>query len=350
MLTELLISLIVALFIFGVALAVWGKRGRRLDRHRLCSKCRYDLTGSPKEEVANCPECGAELSRHRAVKIGNRQPRRAIFWAGVLFVAASLGGGLSIGAPAARSSNWYLLLPFSMVLEAANDVHDPGRAAAGQEVLLDRHRKGALSDEQYESVVDIALARQADRSLPWDYFWGDIVEIARYEGRVTDAEWRHFLTEACQWELFIQPTLREGEDIVYEFRLVGAQHTATPRRINTRYVTYEGDDAAVFEFEGTTSEGRFFNETVTHTYVSGGPPPTRIRTTWYPEIRIPAGQYTCSVSISWYVYDAAFGITDQRDMPRVSHTGRPTTRTDRITYQASFEILSRDEPEYLGSH
>jgi hypothetical protein len=52
----------------GLILLIIGLRGWRIDDHPWCRKCRYDLSGL--DEPAACPECGADLARRRAVRIG----------------------------------------------------------------------------------------------------------------------------------------------------------------------------------------------------------------------------------------------------------------------------------------
>lgn len=59
------------LLIAGVVLLGWAWRGRRVDDHPVCRKCRFDLYGLPEPEA--CPECGAALGGAGAVRIGNRR-------------------------------------------------------------------------------------------------------------------------------------------------------------------------------------------------------------------------------------------------------------------------------------
>src|SRR4051812_28699189 len=70
----IIISLIAAGgFIAGAVLFGLGIRGRRLDRHPVCKRCKYDLMGIPYFSP-RCPECGS-LLLSKAVVIGNRQRR-----------------------------------------------------------------------------------------------------------------------------------------------------------------------------------------------------------------------------------------------------------------------------------
>ena len=71
------------------------------------------------------------------------------------------------------------------------------------------------------SLVALALAKQADRSLTWDPFWGDMIEHARHAGHVTDEQWQQYFTEGCRYELVMPNSFFEREDLYYEFRLIG---------------------------------------------------------------------------------------------------------------------------------
>jgi ribosomal protein L37E len=67
-----LLALILAASV-GLALTFRGLRGVRLDDHPLCRRCGYDLYGAP-AGTTTCTECGADLARPRAMKIGHRRP------------------------------------------------------------------------------------------------------------------------------------------------------------------------------------------------------------------------------------------------------------------------------------
>ena len=69
----LTLLLAAAVFLIGLALTLAGLRGRRTDDHPLCRRCGFDLTGNP--DAAVCGECGADLARPGAIRVGHRARR-----------------------------------------------------------------------------------------------------------------------------------------------------------------------------------------------------------------------------------------------------------------------------------
>ena len=85
----------IALVVLGVIVLWIGIRGRRMDDHPICRRCGFDLFGLP-ESSQLCSECGADLKRHRAIRIGHRQKRKGIISAAVvLILIGSMGTGLT---------------------------------------------------------------------------------------------------------------------------------------------------------------------------------------------------------------------------------------------------------------
>src|SRR5262245_35278626 len=65
----LFLAILIAIALLAIAL-----RGRRIDDHPLCRKCKFDLTGKP-DTSTRCPECGADLTRPHATRVGHRKIR-----------------------------------------------------------------------------------------------------------------------------------------------------------------------------------------------------------------------------------------------------------------------------------
>src|SRR5262245_40441147 len=75
----------ILVFIVGLVLLWLGWRGRRLDDHPWCRRCKFDLYGRwPSASV--CPECGKELHRRRAVRIGQRRKRPIVIFVSALIL------------------------------------------------------------------------------------------------------------------------------------------------------------------------------------------------------------------------------------------------------------------------
>lgn len=137
----------------GIMLAWWGRRGKIIDDHPVCRKCRFDLVGRPPGSD-RCPECGADLSGKRAIAIGNRKPRQSAVVIGcciamfVVFSFAGLGGSRYLKED--HKPNWLVLID-------ARSKNARIRSAALAE-LWDRQQMGQLSESQSNAYVDCILA------------------------------------------------------------------------------------------------------------------------------------------------------------------------------------------------
>src|SRR3569832_2276966 len=105
MLSNWLLILPAVLLIVATPLAWWARRGRRVDDHPLCRKCGFDLFGKPAEST-RCSECGADLSRKRAVKTGNRVSRRRVLAIVVPLLVLSAGWLCVVGYARLREIDW----------------------------------------------------------------------------------------------------------------------------------------------------------------------------------------------------------------------------------------------------
>src|SRR5437762_1185999 len=88
----------------GTACLLAGLRGRRIDDHPVCRRCRFDLIGvyPSSAAMARCPECGADLGHRRAVRIGQRRRRKLAVSLGVGLLLAVSGVGAVLGWSAAK--------------------------------------------------------------------------------------------------------------------------------------------------------------------------------------------------------------------------------------------------------
>jgi len=149
------ITITATALLLGTLLVWLGRRGKRLDGHPVCRKCRYDLSGSVGGGGAlpeACPECGRSLAERRAVANGNRRPRPIVLTSGFVLVALGVGllgvsaYGLYLMNGSVQNSPTWVLIAQTVYL------HD----ATAAEELEDRGRVGQLTAADYQQIVPAA--------------------------------------------------------------------------------------------------------------------------------------------------------------------------------------------------
>ncbi|MFI5377943.1 MAG: hypothetical protein ACHRHE_01440 [Tepidisphaerales bacterium] len=180
----------------GLILLVYGLRGRRVDDHPLCRKCGYDLTGKPATSTV-CSECGADVTRAKAIRVGHRAKRRAAIKLGVLAIlVATVGPGVLLGLHM-RERKLIEVTPLWWILRQTGSAGAPDRAAAMKEIFR-RRSASELSDADLRSVVDRMLQWQGDPRRPWDPAWGDFVEAEIRTGMATGEQKARYTSQAIQ--------------------------------------------------------------------------------------------------------------------------------------------------------
>lgn len=163
-------------------LATWlGLRGRRINDHPICRKCRFDLIGVyPVDDAsrdARCPECGRTLNAKRAIRFGARQKRPFVLTIGALLLLAAIAIGGAWGWGRASSFNWNTIKPtWWLVIET--DSQSAAIAGAALDELAIRAANSELPRGTHDRLVQRALAIQADPIAIWHTGWGDLVDIA----------------------------------------------------------------------------------------------------------------------------------------------------------------------------
>lgn len=206
--------------VVGAALLAVGLRGRKLDDHPICRKCRFDLVGVwPGRET--CPECGAGLTEARARRIGNRRPIRWMMGAGAAALIAATGwlsitGGLFLAGPKANPYKPFWLLRY--------DAAGPGpRAAASIDELDRRLNGGKLSPAQSASIIGDAIAAQADRGRPWHSEWASLLRTAKLQGQLSPGEIEQYWRNGIEVEALIRRAARAGRPIPMKIRILGTR-------------------------------------------------------------------------------------------------------------------------------
>lgn len=182
----------VLLTVIGSSLLVFGLWRVRRGRDPHCARCHHNLTGLVNAE--HCPECGANLARDRAIRTGAPYRRRSLAVVGALFIALGFTAIVLGGYARANPATVVKWLPDWAVLMQARSTSD--YQAPARTELTRRLIAGSLSNGSLADAVDHALRMQADRSTPWDPFWGELIETAREADRVDDAMWEQYLDQA----------------------------------------------------------------------------------------------------------------------------------------------------------
>ena len=193
----------------GLALLAVGLRGRRVDDHRLCRGCGYDLTGLP-AGAARCSECGRDLTAKRAVRVGHRERRR---WAVVLSVLLALPSAAVVAGLlwAANSDfDWQRHKPVGWLAGELSS-RDSAVVNAALAELLRRQVADEDGEIDFGPAVDAVLEWQGDGGRAWDGRAGDLVEGERHVGRVSDADWSRYARQGFVPRLDVRPVVRQGE-------------------------------------------------------------------------------------------------------------------------------------------
>lgn len=193
-----------------------GLRGRRLNDHPLCRRCRFDLVGIYPGR-ATCPECGADTSAKRAIRVGQRRRRPVVAAAGALCLLATLALGTLAGWGWATTFNWNTVKP-AWWLEREAAIAGPAAADAALDELITRLMDDRLTAPRTASMITKALAVQGDPNARWITAWGDFIEGARVKGRVPDPEWIRYARHGVNVGLAIRSPLPQGEACPIQFQ------------------------------------------------------------------------------------------------------------------------------------
>lgn len=167
------IAALALLILVGTSLLAIGFRGRCTDDHALCRRCGFDLFAKPVGSDL-CPECGADVTKARSVRVGHRRRRPAFLMVGVICVLAGAVPVAALAVVRARGADWNQYKPVWWLLAESNS------AALAELNFRVRHR--TVTDAQVRRLAGVALARQADHGVPWNWFWGEIFMSARAAG------------------------------------------------------------------------------------------------------------------------------------------------------------------------
>ena len=203
-----MLALAIVAAVLGLIVLVMGLRGRRVDAHPVCRKCRFDLEGLARGE---CPECGADVRADGAVRVGNRRKRRGAIVLGVVLLALGLGGSGVLAWGSATKFNWNTIKPVWMLTRELKS-RDVATVDAAATELLARAEKEKLRASEWAPVVATALDVQGNTSGPWAKSVGNLLLQARRAGALDEAGLSRYIRQGVQLSLEARPRVAmDGE-------------------------------------------------------------------------------------------------------------------------------------------
>ena len=193
----------------GVAMILFGLRGRRVGDQPACGACGFDL-GASAEGTETCTECGSGLKRPGAVRRGRRRRRPIVIALGALMVLAPLGLLGAVGYAILTGVNLDTHKPIAVLkweLERAGS----SRSRSIAEELRDRLTRKETPRRQYDQIVDLALEVQGNTAHPWSTAWGEVIAEADMSSRLNKERSERFRRQAAILDIRARPRVRIGE-------------------------------------------------------------------------------------------------------------------------------------------
>ena len=198
----------------GAALLFIGLCGRRVDGVRECARCRQ--TTDPSAPAATCPECGADLSRGNAVRQRRARSRTKAAVGGFVLSAGLAVGGVGIWSSGANFDPWPLFPERALALMFEHGSPENAlEAAAEYQSRLDTNTLSAQGESHLAAILSASIEAASSDPLAWDPAWDPLLETLRARGRVADAAWGAFVSQAIDLQLLLPAKVRVGSQVAY---------------------------------------------------------------------------------------------------------------------------------------
>src|SRR5262249_14304893 len=143
------------------------------------------------------------LRKPHATRTGHLYRRRGLLWAGMVLLFMGLASGGPIGWVFARDANFNPYKPLWMLVREVGS-SDPTVNQPAMREIVSRMSAGQITDEKIHAYVEAALKMQADPKRPWQEGWGNFIESARTNGKVSDKDWQRYLKQAVVLSLEVR--------------------------------------------------------------------------------------------------------------------------------------------------
>lgn len=152
--------LAIALAFCGVVAIVCGLLGQVSLRHPRCRRCRADVRDRAWDASPTCA-CGADLTRHGAVRFAGRERSVTAAVAGVILVLAGIGITQFQLSLRAEGRSWREILPAAWEIGNLRSGRDPNEALRS---LIRRCESDRLDPEDRAQAIDAIIATTTARS------------------------------------------------------------------------------------------------------------------------------------------------------------------------------------------
>lgn len=221
-----------SLALLAILLLAWAIRGKRIDDHPLCRKCRFDLVGlmaTGRTPPARCPECGCDLAA-TGLHIGNRRRRRRALNLAIVLLVIAIPAAAGAGYLRLARTNIYPYLPtWALMWRYEQDL--PGQAAIPLE-LMTRVKAGAIDAASGARIMRRLLAVQADQSQQWIPGWGALAESLIENSLVTNDDAMTFLRQGVIATLLCPKRGRAGGSAMIGMKV--SSHRLGPTSVRVR--------------------------------------------------------------------------------------------------------------------
>ena len=221
---DLLTIAFIGLAALGLGLFWRGWRGRRIDNHPWCRKCRFDLFGAAAGST-RCPECGANLDDAKAVRVGRRRRRPVMIACGSLLIAVGAAWLGLLASGALAKINWNQYKPtWWLAIEAQST--DPSTLPPILDELIARLDRGELSEARIRALVTGALDSLGPTPAAWPIEWDNFAQRAWTLDRLDEETKVRYAQNIFSPAILIQPaTLDEQPAALLAFAEAPARRT-----------------------------------------------------------------------------------------------------------------------------